>query len=229
MRLLDDMEVKKAVFGLNGDSVAGLGGFLRAFFQKCLYIISHDVTNVVKAYFCGKELPRYITHTNLIMLPKNEIPRTFLDIRPISLSGFVNKVISMVVCDRLVNFLPKIISQSKYLLIKNVVLAQEIKRDINRRNKHTNVVIKLDMTKAYDKVSWIYLTKVLRKFGFCKVLIDMVWRLPSNNWYSVLVNGLSHGLFQSTKGLEQGDPLSSTLFIIASEVMTRGLNNLHSD
>lgn len=32
IRLLDDMEVKKAVFGLNGDSVAGLGRFLRAFF-----------------------------------------------------------------------------------------------------------------------------------------------------------------------------------------------------
>lgn len=54
-------------------------------------------------------------------------------------------------------------------------------RDINRRKKHTNVVVKLDMAKVYNKVSWIFLTKALRKFEFLEVIIDMVWRLVSNN------------------------------------------------
>lgn len=57
---------------------------------------------------------------------------------------------------------------------KNVLLAQEIIREINLINKHVNVVVKLDMTKAYDRVSWIFLTKVLRQFGFSEVIIDMV-------------------------------------------------------
>lgn len=60
-------------------------------------------------------------------------------------------------------------------------MTQEIIRDINRRNKLVNVVVKLDMTKAYDKVSWIFLTNVMKKFGFSEVMIDMVWRLISNN------------------------------------------------
>lgn len=47
---------------------------------------------VVKAFFCGQELPRYITHTNLVLIPKKEFPKTFSDLRPISLSGFLNKV-----------------------------------------------------------------------------------------------------------------------------------------
>lgn len=38
-------------------------------------------------------------------------------------------------------------------IIENVLLAQEIIRDINRRKKHTNIVVKFDMTKAYDRVS----------------------------------------------------------------------------
>lgn len=96
-------------------------------------------------------------------------------------------MISRVLHDRMVEVLPKIISQNQAGFVKgrsiteNVLLAQEIIRDINRRNRNTNVVVKLDMTKAYDRVSWIYLTKVLRCFGFSEVIIDMIWRLVSNN------------------------------------------------
>lgn len=87
----------------------------------------------------------------------------------------------------------------------------------------------MEITKAYDKVSWIFLTKVLRKFGFSNIIIDMVWRLISNNWYSVLINVQSHDFFNSSRGVKQGDPLSPTLFIITPEVLSRGLNRLHED
>lgn len=64
------------------------------------------------------------------------------------------------------------------------------------RNKFHNVVVKLDMAKAYDRVSWKYLVRVLRKFGFSKRIINMVVRLISNNWYSVIMNGQNFGFFQ---------------------------------
>lgn len=53
-------------------------------------------------------------------------------------------------------------------------LAQEIIRDINIRKKNQNVVVKLDMAKAYDRVSWFYLIKVMRRFGFFETIIDWV-------------------------------------------------------
>jgi len=76
-----------------------------------------------------------------------------------------------------------------------VLLAQEIIRDISRRNQLYNVVVKLDMTKAYDRVSWKYLVQVLRRFGYSERIIDMIVRLLNNNWYSVIINGQSYGFF----------------------------------
>lgn len=97
------------------------------------------------------------------------------------------------------------------------------------RKEHHNVVVKLDTAKAYDRVFWIFLTKVLRKFGFSEFIIDIVWRLVSNNWYSVLVNGKAFEFFKSSRGLKQGDSLSLTLLIIAAEVLTRRINKLHDE
>lgn len=48
--------------------------------------------------------------------------------------------------------------------MNNILLAQQITRDINRRDKNINVVVNLDMTKAYDRVYWIFVKKFLRKF-----------------------------------------------------------------
>lgn len=65
----------------------------------------------------------------------------------------------MLIHDRLEGLLPRLISQNqpgfvKYRIItENVLLAQEIITDIRLRHKPNNVIIKLDMAKAYDRVT----------------------------------------------------------------------------
>lgn len=111
--------------------------------------------------------------------------------------------------DRLSVVITKIIFKNQSGFVKsrniaeNILLAQEIIGDIGKRNQHHNVTVKFDMTKAYVRLSWIFLTKVLRKFGFSETLIDMVQRLLSNNWYSILINGQSHRFFSSSRGVSK--------------------------
>lgn len=91
--------------------------------------------------------------------------------------------------------LPYIISfeQSGFVkgmsITENVLLAYEMIQKLDTKIRGNNVVLKLDMEKAYDRLSWLFILHTLRHFGFDERLIDMVWILLSNCWYSLIING----------------------------------------
>lgn len=137
----DEEEVKNVVFGLNSDSTGGpdVYGYTGEFYQACWNIIAKDMTKMVQSFFCGHELPRYSTCTNLALIPKKKDITTFSDMRPVSLSNFTSKVFSRIIHERLVKFLPTLISPQQSGLVKgrsiveNVLLVQEIVHDIRIR------------------------------------------------------------------------------------------------
>ncbi|XP_060182241.1 uncharacterized protein LOC132611899 [Lycium barbarum] len=137
-----------------------------------------------------------------------------------------------VVHGRMENILPSLISskQSGFVkgrsIFKNILLTQEIVSDIKIRGKPANIVVKLDMAKAYDKVSSKYLFHVLRSMGFEENFLNLIGRLISNKCYFILLKGQTTGFFKSTRGVKQGDPLSPTLFLLSVEVLLRALNSL---
>nr|XP_033510969.1 uncharacterized protein LOC117275759 [Nicotiana tomentosiformis] len=157
--LPSDKEVKDAVMALNPDSAADPDGFNGCFYQSCWSIIAVDVANMVQDFFRGKRMTKFYTSTCLVLIPKVEAPSSFSQLRPISLSNFSNKIVYKIVTIRLSTMLPKIISENQQgfmkgrLITKNILLTQEIVRDIRKRNTGGNMVIKLDMTKDYDKIS----------------------------------------------------------------------------
>lgn len=108
----------------------------------------------------GKGLTKFYCHTCLVLIPKVDNLATFSDFRPISLSNFSSKIISKIISIRLNTLLYKLVSRNQSGFIKdrliseNVLLTKKIIHHIADNNKGGNVVIKLDMAKAYNRMSW---------------------------------------------------------------------------
>lgn len=230
-----EAEIKEAIFGMERNSGPGPHRFGGAFYQGCWSIIKKDLIELIQSFFNRGSLTIFYNNSCLVLLPKVEHPESFSDLRPISLSNFSTKIISKILSTRLDPILPKLISENESgfvrgrLITENILLAQEIFHGINKESIGGNVVIKLDIAKAYDRVSWDFILAVLRKFGSSKIWIDIIRRSISNNWYSLMINGHIKSFFHSTRGLMQRDPLSPALFIIGAEVLSRLLNQLISN
>ena len=87
--------------------------------------------------------------------------------------------------------------------------------------KKVGMIIQLDLSKAYDKVSWEFIEDILAAFGFDQWWIKWILALVKNPSYSILVNGAPSFPFTLSRGIHQGDPISPFLFIIVMESLSR--------
>ena len=63
-------EVRRVVFAMDADSAPGPDGLMGKFFTFSWDVIAQDVYNVVLSFFCRVELPKFITFTSIVLIPK---------------------------------------------------------------------------------------------------------------------------------------------------------------
>ncbi|EOY17515.1 Uncharacterized protein TCM_042331 [Theobroma cacao] len=139
-------------------------------------IIKRDLLEAVLDFFKGTPLPRGITFTTLVLLPKKQNASQWSEFHPISLCTVLNKIVTKLLANRLSKILSSIISENQSgfvngrLISDNILLAQELIGKINARSRGGNVVLKLDMAKAYDRLNWDFLYLMMEHFALQKIL-----------------------------------------------------------
>lgn len=94
------------------------------------------------------------------------------------------------------------------LLMENVLLASEVVKDYHKDSITPRCAMKLDISKAFDSVQWSFLLNSMMAMGFPERFIISIKLCVTTPSYSVQVNGDLAGYFQSSRGLQQGCPLS---------------------
>ncbi|XP_041004011.1 uncharacterized protein LOC121249367 [Juglans microcarpa x Juglans regia] len=138
------------------------------------------------------------------------------DYRQISLCNVLDKIIPKTLANRLKLVLDKIISstQSAFipgrLISNNILVAYEALHSMKkkRHGRVGSIAIKVDMSKAYDRVEWKFFEGVMRRLGSDERWNALIMSCVSSISFEVLLDGQPGGVFKPTKGLRQGDFLA---------------------
>lgn len=182
-----DSKIKRAIDGLGALKAPGPDGYNRMFFEKHWDIVKEEVCAAIKSFFIYGHLPTIVNEMNVALVPKISLPENIHHLRPISCCNFLPKIISKILVLRMKSMMNHIITQNQSAFIggrlieDNLLVAHEVFHALKKkgRGRKDGIAIKLDMSKAYDRLECDFIQKALTAYGFSPIWVDLLLLFPT--------------------------------------------------
>ena len=123
-------------------------------------MIGDQIFYVASQWLSTGAFPLGLNNTLIVLIPKCENPSSMKELRSISLCNVLYKLVAKVHANRMKDILCRLISPSQAAFVPghsisdNILLASEVLHYLKRltRSHIGDVALKLDISKAYDKV-----------------------------------------------------------------------------
>jgi hypothetical protein len=205
---VDNDEVKRAVFNMNPWKAPGPDGFPAGFYQKSWEIVGESVCGFVRRVWGEPSLIAEVNQIDICLIPKVDHPEFVTQFRPISLCNTIYKIVTKVIVERLKDHIPHIVSpfQTGFVpgrsIHENIVVAQELVHSMNKMSGTKGYfTIKVDISKAYDKLSWEIIWRVLTEVGLPEKMINVIMHAVTSVETNVKRNGARAEYFRPQRGI----------------------------
>jgi len=172
-------ELQTVVHRAAGNKMPGHDGIGMEFFKINWNIIKDDMLTMFNQMYSTGKIGKQQKHGIVLCIPKTTTPKTPADYRPITLLNTNSKILGRIVASRLRPILVEILHPRQHGGVQGGGIFDAVTtiRDAIAYAEKTQsplCVLSLDFTEAFDRISHIYLMKLLEVYGFSPKMIALI-------------------------------------------------------
>jgi len=223
--VISEKDVFEAVKNLKTNKSPGPDGLAPEFYKILWDVVKGPYMEMLEETLVKGIMPHSMRQSVISLIYKKGDKTNIKNYRPISLSNYDYKILAFVLAKRIQSVIEKLIheNQSGYIKGRFIGLNNRLIHDIFEYCEENNVpgaIICLDYEKAYDMLEWNFMFECLKEYNFGSYITNWIKILYNDPSFIVKNNGWLSESICMKRGVRQGCPVSSLLFILCVEVMS---------